>query len=283
MAVDLGDVYRLTYRNTAPDGTLANAASVSGTITLPDGTSSVFGPITPTTLGIYTYDYTPTQVGRHVARWAATGTNAGATSEAFDVRPGDPGYLFSLADAKRALNMDLTDTTNDEELRSLVEAVTNAVESYVGQIVVRRTITEQFSVGPRWRYPQAMETRLTAAYKLVLRRTPVVAMTSIVRPIDGVTWTASDVALTDPAAGVVISLRDPFWGDLTATYIAGYPLIPANMIEGAKIILRHLWQTQQAPGMGSSMFGGDQQPVGMSYAIPNRAAELLGGQGPTIA
>lgn len=277
MAIDLGDVYRLSYRNTAPDGSLINAASVSGTVTLPDGTGSVFGPVTPTGLGIYFYDFTTTQVGRHVARWVATGTGAGSTSEMFDVRPGDPGYLISLTDAKRALNMDVADTSNDEEIRALLEGVTATVENYRGETIVRRTVTEYVS-----------GRRQVTRRRLVLTRPPVISLTSVIRPYDAFTWAATDAILVDPNSGIIVSYGTPFYGDMVVTYLAGYAVIPGNYVEAAKIILRHLWETQQTPGMASPVFGSGGSDVtpgiaGMGYAIPNRAAELLGGRGPMIA
>jgi hypothetical protein len=283
---DLGDVVPLTVEIRDAAGNLANAGAVDLTIVLPDGTTATPTASNPS-VGRYQTDYVPLVPGRYVARWVATGLNSSAYVETFDVRPADPGYLVSLSDAKRALNIELTDTSNDEELRSLVEAVTNAVELYLDQTVVRRTVVEQFSVGPRWTRLNNWETRYGAAYKLILAKRPVISVTSIVRPIDGVTWAGTDFTLIDPASGVLVSNLSPFWGDLTATYVAGYQLIPANFVEGAKIILRHLWQTQQTPGMGSSVFGSGEDVsvgvAGMGFAIPNRAAELLGGRGITIS
>jgi hypothetical protein len=69
-------------------------------------------------------------------------------------------------------------------------------------------------------------------------------------------------------------------------YVAGRSVIPANYTEAAKIIIKHLWSVQQTPGMGSSgafnPFGAadvSSSIAGAGYAIPNRAAELLGGRG----
>jgi hypothetical protein len=160
--------------------------------------------------------------------------------------------------------------------------VTALIEDYRGEVIVRRPIVESFSVGRRW--PYAAEWRAQAAHKLLLAKTPVLSVTSIVRPLDGVTWTSSDVLVTGPGTGAVTSLKDPFWGDLTASYVAGYQVVPANFIEAAKITLRHLWQVQQTPGMGGSVFGGgDTSTANPAYALPNRAAQLLGGRAFTVA
>lgn len=268
---DLGDLVPLTVEVRDTAGALANAGAVTLTVTLPDGTTATPSVSSPST-GRYQADYAPPTAGRYVARWVATGLNASAHVETFDVRPGDPGYLLSLSAAKAALNIPATDLGDDEELRSMLEAVTAAVEDHRRETIVRRTVVEQLRPAPTRR--------------LVLGHSPVISLTSIVRLFDGVTWTLpGDAVLVDAAAGVVASYGAVFSGDLTVTYVAGYQIVPANVTEAAKIILRHLWQTQQTPGMGPRVFGGgeDSAPVGLGFAIPNRAVELLGGRPPMIA
>jgi hypothetical protein len=285
---DLGDVLPFSAKlySAPPEegGVLVNALSAALVITLPDGTATTPTISGPVSTGVYQYDYVAAMAGRYVGRWLFTfaGGKTTAYVETFDVRPADPGYLMSLRAAKKAVNIDLADTSNDDELLEMVGAVTGLIEDYRGEVIARRTIVESFSVGRR--HPYAAEWRDQSAYKLVLARTPVLSVTSIVRPLDGVTWGPADVMLTSPGTGALASLRDPFWGDLTATYTAGYQVISANVIEAAKIILRHLWQVQQTPGMGASVFGGDGGGVASpAYALPNRAAELLGGRGITLA
>src|SRR4051812_2397971 len=119
MAVDLGDLYRCSWTNISPSGGNVNAGSVTLTITLPDQTSVVVTPVSPTTTGVYQYDYQTVQAGRHLARWVGTGANPGAQPEEFDVRPANPGYIISLGDVRQQLN--LTTTVNDEELRYSIE------------------------------------------------------------------------------------------------------------------------------------------------------------------
>src|SRR4029078_8544822 len=135
---DLGDVVplRVEIRDTA--GALANAGSVAVTVTAPDETSTT-PSVGNTSTGVYTATYTPTQIGRHRVRWVATGVNASAFTDVFDVRSGSSIQLFSLTDARAFLH--LSKTTNDEELRGWIEAATAAVEAVVGP-VVPRTIVE---------------------------------------------------------------------------------------------------------------------------------------------
>jgi hypothetical protein len=245
-------------------------------------------------IGRYQCDYVPTMPGRYVARWVATGLNSSAYVDEFDVRPADPGYILSLSAAKAALNIPAADMGDDEELRSLIEAVTFAVENYRGEIVARRTFVESISVRDDGGYGSDGVYARGAGYwsgrstrRLLLSNVPVLSVTSVARPFDGVTWTPSDLVIVDASSGVVATYGAPFWGDLVATSVAGYQVVPANFTEAAKIILKHLWQTQQTPGMGSRMFGGGDDITvgiaGLGFAIPNRAAELLGGRAPVVA
>jgi hypothetical protein len=293
---DLGDVVPLTVNIRGADGALANATAVTLTITLPDGTTTSPAPANPS-VGLYQVDYITVMEGRHIVRWVATGNNASAYTDSFDVRPVNPPLILSLSAAKAAINTPSGVTVDDEELRSLVEAVTAAVETYRGEAIVRRTVVENCSFG-RTLSEMISGTRIiTEQYadarsrRLVLSKAPVISLTSLVRPYDGVTWAiGSDTVLVDPAAGVVMSYTVPFYGDITATYVAGYQVIPANFIEAAKIILRHLWQTQQTAGFGPRLFSSADDlsshltatVSSLGFAIPNRASELLGGKLPVV-
>lgn len=286
---DLGDVLPFSAKlySAPPDegGVLTNALSAALVITLPDGSTAAGVTVSgPVSTGVYQYDYVAAMPGRYVGRWlfAFAGGKTTAYVETFDVRPADPGYLLSLSAARAALNIPATSPVDDEEIRSMLESVTTTVEAYRGEVIVRRTIVESLTAGKSmW---EVAATRFTASRRLTLARAPVLSVTSIVRPYDGVTWDSTTAVLVNPAAGVLMTYGMPFYGDIVVTYVAGYQVIPPNFIEAAKIILRHLWQTQQTPGMGSRVFGvDDAAPLGFGFAVPNRAAELLGGKMPTIA
>ena len=273
MAIDLGDLYRCSWTNKSPSGGLVNAATVTLTITLPDGTTttpSVTNP--PATTGEYLYDYQTVQAGRHSARWVGTGANPGAHLEVFDVRPADNPYLVSLADVKAQLNM--TKPDSDEELRGFIGAATGVIERHLGQAVVRRTYTEEHQIG-------------RAA--LVLNWTPVIAVTAL-SLVDGTyTWSVNDLHVTP--AGVVTTPHgvDPY-GHVTVTYTAGMTIVPEEYGLAARIIVQHLWETQRASaggpragGLGDTLMSGSGGYSGKGYAIPNRALELLGSGLPGIA
>lgn len=274
---DLGDVlpFSADLYSAPPDqgGELVNALTVALTITKPDGTSVTPTLGDPVSTGLYRYNHVSTTAGRHVGRWLFTffGGSTTAYVETFDVRPADPGYILSLSDAKAALNVPVTETSDDEEIRSLVEAVTIVVEDHVGEAIVRRTVTDHLWAG--------------GSDHLLTNKVPIISVTSVLRGTDDYTWPTADLSVRTAEWGEVVSDGEPFYGDLTVVYVAGRTVIPANYIEAAKVILKHLWQTQQTAGMGPRVFGGEEPPVslGMGYAVPNRAIELLGGRGPVVA
>lgn len=272
MATDLGDVLPLTVEVRDAAGNLANAGAVTLTIGLPDGTSAT-PAVTNPSVGRYQCDYQPPQPGRYTARWVASGLNSSAYVDEFDVRPADPGYILSLSTAKAALNMSSSSTADDEELRSLIEAVTRVIEDYRGEVIARRTVTEKITPSS-WR-------------RLLLSYVPVISVTSVTRAVDGFTWSPTDLTIADPAVGYVdAALTAPaFYGELTVTYVAGQAIVPANYTEAAKIIVQHLWQTQRMPNLGPPTpfsEGTTLTPSGLGFAVPNRAVELLGGRQPLV-
>lgn len=272
MAFDLGDVVPLTVAITNASSAPTNATTVTLTITLPDGTTtspSITNP--PATTGTYLYDYLTTMPGRHSARWTSSGP-AAAHADEFDVRPANPGYVISLADAKQQLNM--TTTANDEELRFYIEATTAIVEQLRGETIAFRTFTEEREIRTG-RFP--------------LAHTPVVSLTSVAT-VDGfITWDVSRLHVSP--AGVVApnpyvntGLLD-LKGWIKAVYTAGYQIVPANVGLAARIIIQHLWQTQRperGSGNRNSALGESVVP-GMGFAVPNRALELLGNGVPGFA
>jgi len=262
--ITLGAPVRLAAECRTLAGELANASGVTLTITLPDGTT-VSPPVTnpPAEIGLYTYDYVTEQTGRHAVYWTFTGP-AGAAAEAFDVRPADPPAILSLADARAHLN--ITNSRHDEELRGWIETTTQCVEHFVGA-VVRRTVTELHTDLP----PQG-------ARALALRGGPVIEVAGAAR-LDG---TAVDTSGWDVDEHDLVRRRDGgrITGPVRVIYLAGRPVIPANITSAARVILQHLWRTQHPTGSGRPQLGADDYAVtepiaGIGYAIPNRALHLL--------
>ncbi|HEY9353007.1 MAG TPA: hypothetical protein VIP28_07150 [Nocardioides sp.] len=266
MPFDLGDTVRLVADSTDPGGAITNATGVTLTVTLPDGTTAtpaVANP--PVQAGKYAVDYITVQAGRHLVRWVFTAP-ASAYTDSFDVREAAPPALISLADAKGHLNIPISSTGDDEELRGWIESTGRVVEYFVGPIA-RRTVVETH--------------RVRCTRDLVLRQTPAIALTSVVPVLTGgTTYAVADLDL-DGESGVVVRLDGGrFYGPLRVTYEVGRAVVRANISHAARIILQHLWRTQRGSARGPALAGSEDYSVtepipGFGYAIPNRALQLL--------
>lgn len=257
--IDLGDVVPLSVQVRDGAGALANAGAITLTVTLPDGTSTVVSTANPST-GNYTAAYTPTQSGRHVVQWVATGANACAFSDAFTViDPTDLG-LVGLDDVKRHLN--ITGTGSDEELRAVLMAATAAAEDYLRRPLRRLSQTQTF-------YTSSGNGR-----GLVLSRTDVASVASVVE--DGTTLTAADYD-ANLSAGVVWRADCREWCyPTTVTYTTAGIESPA-LRQAVLELTRHLWETQRGtmPMMPRGVDGMDAFNPAMGYSLPRRVTELL--------
>jgi len=265
MSFDLGSVVPLsiTIHNSA--GALANAGSVSATITLPDGTTFPTGVVIPTSTGIYDYDYPTVQAGLHGVRWVATGANAGAFVDIFYVVGADSRQIISLAEGKSHLRMPVDETTHDEDLMSFIWAATGVVELYVGA-VVRRTHTQTFDG--------------TGQSRLLLSHIPVLSITSVTE--DGTTVDPSGYKINKPA-GVLVRVAgsaDYAWRpgvqNVDVVYVAARSDVEESWRLAAKIIVKHMWETQRAAAPGPMTQGNEDFDPRYTYSIPRRALELLG-------
>lgn len=268
--IDVGDLYRLSYDHKSPAGDPVTAGTMTVTITRDwDGTTTTPVTVTPGSIGAYVHDYLTGQPGRHVASWVGTGANPGTYSDVFYVLPAASQALISPADARHALTS--TDAAaaamaaHDDELRLFVEAATGAVERHLGEVVARRSITEFHPLSHR------------SVPSLVCRSVPVISVTSLAT-VDGArTWDVAGLHL-DPTTGEVTALSGAwFSGHLRLVYTAGHQVIPAHYVLGTRIILQHLWSTQRG-SRGTPRPGGMGAPLalGMGFAVPNAAIELLG-------
>lgn len=262
MAIDLGDVIPLAVFIANDLGVPENAGAVTLTITQPDGTVAT-PQVTNTTAGVYTANFTTTQVGRHAVRWVATGANANAESDEFNVQPADLRPIISLDDARTALGTVGASNVKDEELRNYLSTVTSVIENITGPIL------------------QATKTwTVDGGNSQVLLPSPAASVISV---------TDTSVLLA-PGSDYTVNLRSgivsrgtllypfrflPGIQNVTVVYTVGGTTVPSNVALAAQIILRQLWlvtgRQRQRPAMGQDA----PSPVG--FSVPNAALELLHG------
>lgn len=268
MSFDLADVVPLSITVTNTAGQPADAGAVTLTITLPDGSAVTVGPIASTTAGVYDHDYPSVQAGRHQARWVATGANASAFTDAFDVQPADDGDFISLPDAKHHLNKDGTITTDDEELRFFVGAACRMITDRMGQVspaTVVHNVTQRGNT-------------------IVLPTRPVIAVTTVERlpgldllpPVDEVIGVAG--WYLDGSEGV-LRHSSCFAGRVRVTYRAGRNPLPKNFRLAALELVAHMWRGSKHNQAGGRPALGETDALSASvrtFAMPYRVMELLG-------
>ena len=295
--IDLGDPVLLPFQVTSTNGNLAAGGSVAVAITQPDGTLAASPTVTNTAVGMYEATFVPTQVGRHSVRWVNTGTNPCGYSDSFEVAAASPGYLFSFADARSVLRFSGTD--EDEDLREVLAGVTAIVEDVVGPVVVR-SITEVHNLGyqggnpnytawggvygsPAGGYGGYWPVYWAQKREIVLNERPVVSLVSLVPVLsNGISYLPTDCDL-DVNTGIIRKLDGyGFFGPLRITYTAGRTSTPANITEGAKEVLRFVWESRRGHAIArpsspsDSLPGATLTPTPSGYLIPNRAMEWFG-------
>jgi hypothetical protein len=263
MTYDIGDVVKAPELEVwiyDDNGVLANAGSVTLTITKPDGTTTAPTVSNPAT-GRYTASYTAATVGRHKVDWVATGANASAFSTSFDVR-GTVGGLFGLEEARDYLN--IPSTTNDDELQSFVDVVSQAVEDITG-LNFRRSAKRQVFDGGQT--------------QIVLDNLPVLSVTQVLE--SGTTVAASGYSVT--VDGVLTRLSSSYaattfvegFQNVDVTYTVGYTDVPAPVRHAALVMLKHLWTTQRGSMPLARAGAEDDFLPGSTYSVPRRVIELL--------
>ncbi|MGH3096948.1 MAG: phage head-tail connector protein [Streptosporangiales bacterium] len=168
--------------------------------------------------------------------------------------------MLTLNDAKKAVNIDDTDTSQDDELQPYMDAVMVAVEHYTGELMSQQVVSEQH------------EARRQSS--LMLYSLPVVAVTAVINEA-GAQWDVDGLHV-DKQTGRLVSLGRPFDGFVTVTLRAGYDIVPANYYVAALIILEQMWRTQRGPSTASFGDVPDFASGPTGFAIPRRAEEMLG-------
>ena len=266
--LDVGDTHRLRWVSRDAGGNPVQPATVTLTVTLPDGTTDT-SSVAPSADGIHTYDYVVTQYGRHVVRWVATDPGD-AFTDVFSAADPDWPVLVGLDEVRRHLRYRDDDHSDDEELRAFVASASAVVEDITG-MVGRRTVVETNSGGD---------------WYIVLSRSPVVEVTRVV--VDGQEIDLGDC--TWSPSGLLARRSGPWPGGLhnvEVTYVAGRKAVPPNVHNGVLELIRINWRPQQG-GNYSPFDGGHTDDFGnagleaslqgnlrLGFFIPNTVIQRL--------
>lgn len=282
MAFELGSIYPAAVNLTDANGNPTNATTVTLTITLPDTTTTsptVTNP--PSVTGAYTLPYLTVQPGRHLVRWVFTGPNSSYT-DMFDVKEPNPPSILSLADAKQQLNILPSNTSDDDEIRMWLAAVTNTVEEYKHETIAQRTISEIYG------FPNTMYgfgQFLGFGPNVRVLHTPVIALQSIVAENGTFTWTITNNIDVEASTGLITVVNGPpITGRVIITYTAGYQIIPYKYLLGARMLFQHMWETRRGPGGQSGITGPEELADFRHYtSMPRKVMEMLGPPKPMVA
>ena len=174
--------------------------------------------------------------------------------------------ILTLGEARAALNIPSTDSSNDSELLTVyVPAVTSIVEDVVGPVVTRAAT-----------YTTDGQTSM-----IVLPGGNVQSITTVT--VNGVTLAASGYAV-DLNEGAIYSASGAFawaWNyPVVVTYVAGIAAntaaVPAAIKLAARLILASLWQSDQQ-GYRPELGAPEQEmtPTPAGFSIPPKAYALL--------
>ena len=267
---DLGDKVYLTWNTVDSTGAAVNPGTVSLNITLPDATTVSVTTATAVT-GTYTASYLPTQVGRHILAWSATGSYPQAYSDIFEVRDINDIGICGYDEVLEYLNIPAA-SANENEVRRYIDAATDLAETYVGQVLGRRTFTDELYDG--------------GTEFIRIRNPKAISITSVYENGALVSSNAYNLDYTGQrlyriGSGTLYATNSyGYWtggfNNIKITYVAGYVNPPMSAKQGVLEIIRHLWQTQRGAinVMGRTQTG-DELYAGSTYSLPRRAMELL--------
>lgn len=269
---DLGSAYPAEFAVLGGAEAPVNAEQVTLTITLPDGTAVTPDvPNPPPVTGQYRVSYVTTMPGRHMVRWVATDP-AQAFTDVFDVAPADIPSIVSLKDAKEFLGIRPDETDDDDELRRWLAGTTEVIERVLDETIARRQYTET-----AWNeHPRSLR----------LFKVPVLSLDALASADGQRTWdpVAGEVRV-DRDTGLVRLIRGPhLYGDITASWHAGYQVVPYHVMQGALVLLQHVWETQRGMGtVGGGVIGPEEAgDMRQMYMLPRKVREWLGEPRPAI-
>ena len=267
---DLGDKVYLTWNTVDSSGAAVNPGTVTLNITLPDATTVSVTTATAVT-GTYTASYLPTQVGRHILAWSATGSWPQAYSDIFEVRDINDIGICGYDEVLEYLNIPAA-SANENEIRRFIDAATDLAEGYVGQVLGRRTYTNELYDG--------------GTEFIRIRNPKAISITSVYENGALVSSNAYNLDYTGQrlyriGSGTLYATNSyGYWtggfNNIQITYVAGYVNPPMSAKQGVLVIIKHLWETQRgAMNVMGRVLGGDELYSTPTYSLPRRAMELL--------
>ena len=277
--IPFGGVYPAAINVFNAAGAPATPVSATLTIIQPDQSVLTYdlADLTIPAPGQLQYPFITTQAGLHKVSWITVTPNA-PWSDVFDVSEQFSPAMLSLADAKQQLGMAPSYIDDDDELREKLAALTAAVENYKHETIVARTIVEEHAYDTIWGGGWPMQRRIR------LWQFPPMQLISVTSEDGTISWEPQNLDL-DTATGLVSVIQGPpVRGRVEVTYTAGYKIIPYNYLEGAKILLMHMWESRRGPGGLNGVIGPEELADFRHFtALPRKVLETLGPPRPVIA
>jgi len=262
---DLGGVYTAAIDVRNDQGVLTTPASYTLTFTLPDGTTVSPTVGVPAVPGELRFDYTPPMTGHYYVKWVTSNPQI-AYTDVFDVADANPPALMSLATMKQTLGMDPSYTDDDDELRMKLAAITTAIENYKSEIIIQRVISEDIEA-IEWPFHR----------KIRLASVPIITIISIASQDGNTTWDPANMRPDKRTGLVKVMSGPPVQGPSVWVVKAGYQVIPYNYVEGAKVLLSHIWESRRGPGGTGGVVGPEELADFRHYtALPRKAMDWLG-------
>lgn len=184
------------------------------------------------------------------------------------------------------LNMTKVPADGGTKLQGIVDACQTIIEDMVGDVI-------QKTIGPEY-YDGGDST-------LILRRSPVISITTMTETIGLVNYTLTNQLVGSPVDNYGYTIDNPRFGHVTrrsagsqpfrffpnvgniaVTYVVGLTSVPSNIRDATLELIRHRYQFgQQAFGPSSAFVPGvatadaDEFSISPSgYLVPNRVAEM---------
>jgi len=284
-----GQPVPLTFPLADASGNPVNAVSGTGavtcTVTLPDQTTAT-PTVTNPAVGTYTATGPSGQAGHYLVAWSCTdATYPGGLTDAYNVSGLSEVSILSLAEARRALRISASDTSEDDFIRDFNPAVTNVVEWWCGPVLVQ-TVVEELRAGGltvMLSKPPVLNllawTSVPAEFSADTSRVvPVPPSPMFPVMIYGPTYPLAQLHVNKTRSEVRHTAGLPFYyGPYLWMYSAGRPVVPDCILDGSRAILRHLYSMERG-GQGGAAIGQADEETTMTpfgFAVPNRALEMM--------